>query len=111
MDPISEALDRIEQARAIEAEAIECGTALDFLQAVYRDFRQPLPVRLRAAIEALPFESPKLSAVAVMSGEDFGARLDRAIARSQAPMKVIEHRPDETIPPPRWSGPLRGGDE
>ena len=63
---------------------IDDASALAFLQAIYRDRQAPLAVRLRAAIEALPFEAPKLSAVAVghMSGEDFASRLDRAIARS-----------------------------
>jgi hypothetical protein len=42
-------------------------------------------------VEALPFEAPKLSAVAVtsMSGEDFAARLDRCLARS-ARARLIE---------------------
>jgi hypothetical protein len=45
---------------------------------------------MRAATEALPFEAPKLSAVAVasMSGNEFAQRLDRAIARSG--VKLIE---------------------
>jgi hypothetical protein len=36
------------------------------------------------ATECMPYEQPKLCAVAVgyLSGEDFAARLDRAIARS-----------------------------
>ena len=65
-------------------ELAEGEHSLDFLQAVYRDPMQPLSVRMRAAIEALPFEAPKLSAVAVssMSGADFAERLERAIARS-----------------------------
>jgi hypothetical protein len=41
-----------------------------------------LGVRLRAAIEALPFESPKLSATAVLTSEDFAERLEKAIATS-----------------------------
>ena len=61
-------------------------TSLDFLQ-VYRSSRQPLAVRMRAAAIALPFESPKLTAMAVNapSGQNFAAMLERAIARSQAP--------------------------
>jgi hypothetical protein len=46
-----------------------------------------------AAIECLPFENPKLSAMAVsqLSEHDFAAGLDRAIARSLEP-KLIEGR-------------------
>jgi len=43
---------------------------------------QPLPVRLRCAVEVLPFESPKPMATAVLTSEDFAERLERAIARS-----------------------------
>jgi hypothetical protein len=60
--------------------------ALDFLQSIYRNPLQPLGVRMRAAIEALPFESPKLSATAVLTREDFADRLERAIARSGVKM-------------------------
>ena len=58
---------------------------------------QPMSIRTRAATVALPFEVPKLSAVAVMNGDDFGSRMDAAIARSRGGMKVIERRADEVV--------------
>ena len=58
--------------------------ALEYLQSIYRNPAEATSVRIRAAVEALPFEAPKLSAVAVasMSGADFAKRPDRAIERS-----------------------------
>jgi hypothetical protein len=48
---------------------------------------------LRAAIESLPYENPKITAVAVghLTGEDFYNRLERAIAANQK-AKLIEGR-------------------
>jgi hypothetical protein len=51
------------------------------------------------AVEALPYENPKLSAVAVasMSGNEFAQRLDRAIARSRPVLieaKAVEPAPE-----------------
>jgi hypothetical protein len=67
-----------------------CNT-LGFLQAIYRDRQVRLPVRMRAAIEALPFESPELSATAVFpAGEDFAAMLDRAIQGNGRNVPQIE---------------------
>jgi hypothetical protein len=79
------------EARCV-AEAEEGATALGLLQAVYRNPSQPLPVRIRCAVEALAYENPKLSAVAVasMSGKSFAAALDRAIARSRPLMIEAE---------------------
>ena len=55
------------------------------------------PQQIRAAIEALPYENPKLSAVAVgyMTSDTFAERLERAIARSNGARmpKLIELRP------------------
>jgi hypothetical protein len=60
-------------------------TSLKLLQAIYKDKKQPLNVRVRCAIEALPFEVPKLSATAIatMDGKTFAQALDRAIERSK----------------------------
>jgi hypothetical protein len=76
-----------------ELELAPDEASLDFLQKVYRSSRQPLSVRMRAASIALPFEKPKLTAIATssMDGASFAAMLDKAIARSQAPSKQIEH--------------------
>jgi hypothetical protein len=86
----------IEQQQAIadainEREAVDAPTALAGLQNIYRDKRLSLHVRMREMREALPFETPKLCAVAVVNGDDFGARLDRAIKLSrEGPQKLIE---------------------
>jgi hypothetical protein len=57
--------------------------ALDLLRAVYRNPQVPLSTRMRAAIAALPFEKPKLSAMALLPMGDLAERLDKAIARSE----------------------------
>ena len=41
-------------------------------------------------------QRPKLTAVALVDGSDFGSRLDRAITASRAPL-VIDHRPSEVV--------------
>jgi hypothetical protein len=76
----------------------EGANSLEFLQILYRDPRQPMLRRLKAAIAALPFESPKLGvSVVIDASEDFAKRLDAAIARS---MRVIEARPEPKPPEP-----------
>jgi hypothetical protein len=92
-------------ATAVEPEIIELApgeTSLSFLQRVYRSVRQPMSRRLRAAIEALPHEHPRLGAVAIgsMNGEDFAAMLDRAIERSgkEREVKQIEAAPMHATP-------------
>jgi hypothetical protein len=69
--------------------------ALEFLQAVYCNDQLPLVTRMRAAIAALPFESPKLAVTAVVSETDFAAVLDRRLKRmnEMQATPVIEAQP------------------
>jgi hypothetical protein len=92
LDAVLDQLDAAQQAGAIDG-----ANALAFLQAIYRDRGVSLFVRMRAAIEALPFERPKLSATAVFAaGDDFATRLERAIARSGVKMpRIIEAVPTD----------------
>ena len=62
----------------------EPANALDYLQGVYRGRRIADPWRMRAAIAALQFETPRLGVIATTSinERDFAALLDRAIERS-----------------------------
>jgi hypothetical protein len=78
---ISAVLDQIEAQQ--QAPEIPRGVrALELLQMAYRGELKLTAQQMRAAIEALPFESPKLSATAVLHQGDFAQRLDRAIALS-----------------------------
>src|ERR1700677_250830 len=89
MVDLYDALDRIEAADDW-IELPPGASSLDFLQAIYRDTRQPLQRRMRAATAALPFEVPKLAVTAIVdAGADFAAKLERARLRSAG---VIEGR-------------------
>ena len=72
--------------------------ALELLQEVYRNEEVALPVRMRAAIECLPLENPKLSATAIatMDGRSFAEALERAIERSKGP--PLLNGPVEQLP-------------
>ena len=66
---------------------------LELLQKVYRGELKATPQQMRAAIECLSYENPKLSAVQVgyINAEDFASRLERALNRSDR-AKLIEAR-------------------
>jgi hypothetical protein len=80
--------EAVEEPEFFELEPGEGSLAL--LQKVYRSPRQALSTRIRCAVEALPFEAPKLSAVATttMNGQDFASLLERAIERSSRAREV-----------------------
>jgi hypothetical protein len=84
---------------------------LEFLRAVYMNETVALPVRMKAAVEALPFVHPKLSISAHVDGEGFADRLERAIKRSGIKL-VIEHAPQpKPAPlPSSVTGPMVGTD-
>src|SRR6266700_3375507 len=95
LDTVVAELDQIEEAQERAERITPRPRALEFLQAIYQNEGVPLSIRMRAAIEALPFETPKLSATAIIPGEgDFTKRLEQAIARSR--LKLIEHIPEAT---------------
>jgi hypothetical protein len=95
----------------VEVDEIEIkpeATSLDLLQAVYRNPDVPLPVRMRAAGMAIPYEYPKLSVVASISDPAaFAERLERCIQRSGIRPLMIEHAP-QPKPAPDQPGDVTG---
>jgi hypothetical protein len=61
--------------------------ALPLLQMAYRGKIELTPQQMRAAIECLPYENPKLTATAIatMDGQTFAEALERCIERSKSP--------------------------
>jgi hypothetical protein len=65
--------------------------ALELLQLAYRGKIKLTPQQARCAIEALPYENPKLSATAIatMDGKSFAEALDRCIERSKQSLPLL----------------------
>jgi hypothetical protein len=81
--------------------------ALDYLRSVYRNPLEPTPVRMKAAAIAIEYERPRLAVIASIDGNDFAARLERAIARSgkviDGPAKPqLDHKPAPMVPDRRF---------
>jgi hypothetical protein len=90
---VDDVLDRIKlppkQAQEQTVVLPDGMTIPNIADAVIRGKVKLSPQQMRLLVELLPFYLPKLSAVAVghFAGEDFAARLDRAVTRS---MQVID---------------------
>jgi hypothetical protein len=108
-DPIIQIEEHKRRVAGEAATPIEAGTALEFLQAVYRDKTAPFATRMRAAMACLQFERPKMQAVLYKdangeydNGYDNGLaerlekameaarQVDRERAERTAAMKTIE---------------------
>jgi hypothetical protein len=81
---------------------------LEFLRAVYMNEQVALPVRIKCAVEALPFVHPKLSISAYVEGEGFADRLERAIKRSGISLTIEQRVIDAKPAPPKSdvTGPM-----
>ena len=90
MDEVDELLNRIEQEK-VEPELPEGITALELLRLACRGKIKLTPQQARCAIEALPYENPKLSATAIatMDGKSFADALERAINRSRGETPIL----------------------
>jgi hypothetical protein len=77
---------------------------LSFLKAVYMNADLPLSVRMRAAIELMPFMHPKLAVTAVVNEQNFAELLDRRLQRMAQinNEKIIEgtNKPEIDVKPP-----------
>ena len=76
---IARVLDQIEAEQANAERHMKEEDPLAFLKAVYMNADLPLSVRMRAAIEVLPFTHPKLAVTAQVTENDFATLLDRRI--------------------------------
>jgi hypothetical protein len=76
---IATVMDRIEADRASVVSVGSKANSLEFLQAIYRNPSLALPVRMRAAIAALPHEVPRLAVTAVVTEQDFATLLEQRI--------------------------------
>ena len=72
--------EEVEQEWPAVQQVVVPATALEYLQSIYRNPSEPDARRMRAAMAAIPFESPKLAVTAHIEEGDFADRLERAIA-------------------------------
>jgi hypothetical protein len=92
LDTVDAGLARVRAEAEDEIPLPEGATSLHFMQAIYRDPRQPMTRRMKAAMAALPFEHPKLGATYAVKGErDFAAEMRAIAMRSGKPYYLDGH--------------------
>jgi hypothetical protein len=96
-ETIGMVLDRIEAQQANALQLRPDAMSIDLLRAVYRSTSLPLPVRLRAAIAALPHEVPRLAVTALVNEQSFAEILERRMRR----MAELEANNGNRQPPPQ----------
>jgi hypothetical protein len=72
------------EPRRMEEPSIELppnATAHDLLRLVYRSADLPLTTRMRAAMAAIPYETPKLAVTALVQESDLATLLDRRLEK------------------------------
>jgi hypothetical protein len=74
--------------------------ALEYLRSVYNDPLETTFTRVRAAQIAIEYERPRLAVTALINGQAFADQLDRAVARSQTVMKIIDAKSEKPVIPP-----------
>jgi hypothetical protein len=103
----------LDESRSRDGDALELPsncTALELFQALYRNAKFPVTTRMRAARDAIPYESPRLQAIAVIEENSFAAKLEQRRLRRIQQMKLIEEGTkfkviepkviDHSLPPP-----------
>ena len=105
-DELDAVLARIDQEE--EPTIPEGITALELLRLAYRGKIKLTPQQARCAIEALPYENPKLSATAIatMDGKSFAEALERCIERSRQPVPLL-NSPTEQLPASEMKKPFQ----
>ena len=83
-------IEREETEMVDEITLPEGATSLVFMQAIYRDSRQPMTRRMRAAQSALPFEHAKLEIT--LDSDGFAKRLEEMMIRNGV-STVIDAKP------------------
>jgi hypothetical protein len=81
---VTEELNKIEVKRQRELASLSPDPSLsahDYLRQVYQDPRQPVHIRMKAAIEAIAYERPRLAVTANIAGQDIATLLEERIRR------------------------------